>query len=57
MDDAEREELDFAVREYVVVTHYLMDVMSKHESIPTRIARPLMELADAIDEEWSDSAV
>ncbi len=51
------EELEWAARQYETATLYLMDVMSKHEEIPERIARPLMELADAITEEWSNSAV
>jgi hypothetical protein len=46
------DELEWSARQYEVATKYLMDVLSKYEEIPNRIALPLMELADAINEEW-----
>jgi hypothetical protein len=48
----EDEELEWAARQYEVATKYLMDVLSKYEEIPDRIVFPLMELADAINDEW-----
>jgi hypothetical protein len=46
------DELEWAARQYEVATKYLMDVLSKYEEIPNSIAFPLMELADAINNEW-----
>jgi hypothetical protein len=50
----DEEELEWAAREYVVVTHYFMDVLSKRESVPSSISTPLLELCDAIDAEWGE---
>lgn len=48
----ELEELEFAARQYEVVTQHLIEVLSKHEEIPIRIKAGLMLLADAINQEW-----
>lgn len=51
MDDIE--ELEFACREYQVATEHLMEVLLKHEDVHPRIGMAIVELADAINQEWS----
>jgi hypothetical protein len=54
MTDAEREELEFALREYKVAAEYLMEVLAKHETVPGVIGGALILLSKAIDSSWQE---
>ena len=49
----DEEELEWAVRQYMVATEYLMEVFEKHEDMNPVIATALTRLSDAIVGEWS----
>jgi hypothetical protein len=50
MDEAQ--ELEWAVREYTVATEHLIEVLSKHEEVSSRVGAELIALATALTEEW-----
>ncbi len=47
------EDLEWAYRQYVVAVEYLLDVFSRHEEVPARIGAAVIELAEAMEEEWT----
>ncbi len=49
----EEEELEWAYRQYVVATLDLLDVFSRYETVPARIGAAVIELAEAMEEEWT----
>lgn len=49
-------EVEFAARQYEVVTEHLCEVLGKYEEIPLRIKAALIFLADAINQEWAVGA-
>jgi len=56
MDDELAEvigELEFAARAYQVSTEHLVETLQKYgDDTPLRILKALMEMANAINEEW-----
>ncbi len=49
------EDVEFAVRQYVVATEHLMDVLSRYDEIPSSIGAELIALSDAITMEWNEA--